>query len=82
LAETVPAIFITPIFESVIFPVNVPGTPNVPAVRFATSPVHAPSTVIVPDKLIVAPPEPKVVKITPGPIDKFAPVIFDVAEIV
>jgi hypothetical protein len=56
-----------------MLPLKVPGTSNVPAVRLATSPVHVPVTVIVPDKLIVAPPVPTVVNVTPGLMDKLEP---------
>jgi hypothetical protein len=74
LADTVPEIVATPMTESLILPLKVPGTSNVPAVRLATSPVQVPVTVMVPDKLIVELPNPTAVTATPPLMDKLVPI--------
>ena len=73
-AETVPPIVTTPMAELIIFPLNVPGTAKVAAVKLATLPVHVPVTVIVPERLIVTSPGLTLVTVTPVSTDRFAPV--------
>ena len=57
-----------------MFPLNVPGTANVAAIKLVTLFVHVPDTVIVPERLMVESPEPTPVTVAAAPTVRLAPV--------